>query len=115
MERERICSRLQAVSSEPNVGLKLTKCEIMTLAEIKNWMLNQLSHPGAPNSWVLLTREYSVMQSHLHLLQLKVSTNSMILETKIPTFGKGGGADSVPFDSTSTRIYHVLEMFHVLC
>ena len=28
--RERIQSRLHAVSSEPNVGLDLTNCEIMT-------------------------------------------------------------------------------------
>ena len=29
-ERERILSRLHTVSAEPNVGLDLTKCEIMT-------------------------------------------------------------------------------------
>ena len=30
MEREIIPRRLQAVNSEPNVGLELTNCEIMT-------------------------------------------------------------------------------------
>ena len=29
-EKERIPSRLQAVSAEPDAGLKLTNCEIMT-------------------------------------------------------------------------------------
>ena len=29
-ERERIASRLHAVVTEPNVGLDLTNCEIMT-------------------------------------------------------------------------------------
>ena len=29
-ERERIPSRLRALSTEPNVGLELTNCEIMT-------------------------------------------------------------------------------------
>ena len=33
--RERIPSRLQAVSTEPDVGLEPTNCEIMTRAEIK--------------------------------------------------------------------------------
>ena len=47
-ERERILSRLCAVSTEPGAGLKLTKCEIMTSVEINSQMLNRLSHPGAP-------------------------------------------------------------------
>ena len=37
-----------ADSVEPNTGLDLTNCEIMTSVEIKSWTLNQLSHPGAP-------------------------------------------------------------------
>ena len=36
-----------AVSAEPDGGLKLTNCEIITWAEIKQ-TLNGLSHPGAP-------------------------------------------------------------------
>ena len=47
-EGERIPSRPRSVSREPNAGLKLTNCEIMTWAEIKSQMLNWLSHPGAP-------------------------------------------------------------------
>ena len=47
-ERRRIPSRLCAVSVEPNEGLDLTNCEIVTSAEIKSWTLNQLSHPGTP-------------------------------------------------------------------
>ena len=46
-ERERIPSRLSAVSAEPDTGLDPTNCEIMTLAKIKSWTLSWLSHPGA--------------------------------------------------------------------
>ena len=37
-----------ADSMEPNTGLNLTNYEIMTSTKIKSWMLNRLSHPGAP-------------------------------------------------------------------
>ena len=47
--RDRIPSRLHAVSAEPDVGLKLTNCEIMIWAEIKSQTPNRLSHPGTPN------------------------------------------------------------------
>ena len=57
-ERERIPSRLWAVSAEPPEGLKLMNHEIMMGAEIKSQVLNQLSHPGSPRSkkikWKLL-------------------------------------------------------------
>ena len=46
--RERIPGRLHTVSAEPNVGLELRNCKIMTEAKIKSQVLNQLSHPGAP-------------------------------------------------------------------
>ena len=52
--RERIPGRLSTVSMELDVGLELTNHEIMTWAEIKSWMLNQLSHPGAPHIWPFL-------------------------------------------------------------
>ena len=48
-EGERIPSRLPTVSTEPDVGLKLTNHEIMTWAETKSWTLTRLSHPGASN------------------------------------------------------------------
>ena len=35
-------------STEPDVGLELTNCEMVTWAEVKSQMFNQLSHPGAP-------------------------------------------------------------------
>ena len=44
---ERTPSRLHTVSTEPDAGLNLTNCEIMTRAEIKSWTLNRLSHPGS--------------------------------------------------------------------
>ena len=37
-------SRLWDVSTEPDAGLELTNCEIMTWSQ----MLNQLSPPGTP-------------------------------------------------------------------
>ena len=47
-DRDRIPSRLRAVSTGPDVGLEPMNHEIMTWAEMKSRMLNQLSHPGAP-------------------------------------------------------------------
>ena len=48
-QREReIASRLCAVGTAPDVVLDPTNCEIMTCAQIKSWMLNQLSHQGTP-------------------------------------------------------------------
>ena len=46
--REGIPSSFHAVGAEPNSGMHLTNCAIMTWAETKSLMLNQLSHPGAP-------------------------------------------------------------------
>ena len=37
--RERIPSRLHAVSTEPDAGLKFMNHEIMTRAKTKSWML----------------------------------------------------------------------------
>ena len=52
--RERISSRLRAVSIEPYVGLELTKCEIMTWAETKSPTLNWRSHSGALTFFFLI-------------------------------------------------------------
>ena len=41
----KVGSRLRAVSTEPNAGLKLMNRKIITWAKIH---LNLLSHPGAP-------------------------------------------------------------------
>ena len=49
-EGERISSRFHTVSTEPNMGLELTNHELMTWAEIKNQMSNEVSNPGAPRS-----------------------------------------------------------------
>ena len=49
-ERERIPSRLHAVSADPHVGLKPTNHEIMTRAKIKSQTLNRLSHPRDPGA-----------------------------------------------------------------
>ena len=43
-------SGLRPDGREPRAGLELTNREIMTGAKIKSWMLNQLSHPGAPSA-----------------------------------------------------------------
>ena len=47
--RERVPSRLHTVSVEPDMGLKLTNCEITTSAKIESQILNRLSHPGTPS------------------------------------------------------------------
>ena len=39
-DRDRISSRLYAVSMEPDVGLQHRNCEIKAQAEIKSWTLN---------------------------------------------------------------------------
>ena len=49
-ERERIPSRLQAVSTEPNAELELTNPESITQAEIGSQPLNRLIHPSAPTN-----------------------------------------------------------------
>ena len=51
--RERILSRLCAVSAELDVRLELMNREIMTWAKTKRQMLNQLSHPGALRERIL--------------------------------------------------------------
>ena len=51
--RERISNRLHAVSTEPYVGLDPMNHEIMTQAEINSWILNPMSHAGAPDSVIL--------------------------------------------------------------
>ena len=52
--RERILSRFRVVSTEPNIGVDLMSCEIMTWAKIKSQMLSQLSHSGAPKLKLLI-------------------------------------------------------------
>ena len=50
--KERIPSRLCAVSAEPDAGLNLTNREIMTWAEIKSWCLTDWGAPATPVSTV---------------------------------------------------------------
>ena len=45
-------SRLGTDSNEPDSGLELTNLEIMTWAEVR--LLNQLSHPRAPQAPLVL-------------------------------------------------------------
>ena len=44
--KEGMPNRLCAVSAEPDAGLDLMNRDIMTWAQIKSLMVNQLSHPG---------------------------------------------------------------------
>lgn len=47
-ERERdFPGRLCAFSAEPGLGLGFTNCEVVTRAETKSRIFNQLRHPGA--------------------------------------------------------------------
>ena len=50
-------SRLRAVSTEPDVGLEPTDCEITTWAETKSQTLHPLSPPGAPRGTCVQGRE----------------------------------------------------------
>ena len=59
--RDRIPSRLCAISTESDVGLNPMKHEIMTWAEIKSRTLNQLSHLGTPSCVIFL--DYLGIQS----------------------------------------------------
>ena len=47
-ERERIPSRVCAISPKSDMGIDPMNCKIMTWAEIESRMLNWLSHPGTP-------------------------------------------------------------------
>ena len=47
-EGQRGRERESQAGSEPNAGLELMNCEIMTWAETKIQMVNWLSHAGAP-------------------------------------------------------------------
>ena len=46
--RQRIPSRCHTVMEGVHCGLKPTRREIVTRAEIENRLLNRLSHPGTP-------------------------------------------------------------------
>ena len=64
-EGDRIPSRLHAASAEPEAGLELMNCEIMTWAATNGQMLNRLSQPGAPPLRIL----YYVFQVGLELFR----------------------------------------------
>ena len=63
IERERVGDRAErdkgresqagSTLSTPDTALELRNLEIMTWVKIKIWMLNQLSHPGAPKCIIL--------------------------------------------------------------
>ena len=77
--RERTPSRLCTDSTEPDAGLDLRNLEIMTWAEIKSQMLNQLSHPGAP---IVPCLYFKATNYHTTLPSLLVSP------TRLPSFGE---------------------------
>ena len=60
--RERIPSRLPAVSREPVTGMELTNREMVIGAEIKSLRPNGLNHPRAPSIM------YFIMRVLIHLL-----------------------------------------------
>ena len=83
--RERVPSRLCAVSMELDVGLDLMNHKILTWAEIKSQTLNWLSHPDTPcltltaNEWgpcaawqpyYMLLAHSLVLDNYSHLLLL---------------------------------------------
>ena len=56
-------SGLRAVSTEPEEGLQLTSCEMMTWA---SQTLNQLSHPGAPITLIFYNEHMSFVENNNH-------------------------------------------------
>ena len=61
--------------SEVDAGLTLPNCEIMTWAEIKSWVLNWPSHPGAPCKDFLKAFKGKYPSSLHHLILLPVSNH----------------------------------------
>ena len=51
-ERERIPRRPHTASTEPEAGLDLMKCEIVTSAKVNSQIPDGLSHLGAPKGCV---------------------------------------------------------------
>ena len=58
-------------------------CEIMTWAETKSQMLNQMSHPGAPIFYLFITQPPSPPTTLLH-----IETILLHIETKCRTYKK---------------------------
>ena len=80
--REKIPSRLHAVSTEPSSGLSPTNREIMTRAETQSQMLNQLSHQRAPLHVLLILichRCGGVILSYLTIAQYSTVWRDLIL------------------------------------
>ena len=77
--RMSIPSRLQTVSTEPNTGLQPTNREIMTWVEIKNQLLNWLSHPGTPP---LNFVAHGLRAFQLRVLKMAHESHESTLETK---------------------------------
>ena len=67
------------VSPEPDAGLVLTNHEIMPGAEIKSWMLNQLSHPGDPPRLV-----FNIHSSILEVEQIAGASRKAELTNSLP-------------------------------
>ena len=57
--REKNSQAGSVLSADPNVELELTNHEIMTWAEIKSPVLNQLSHQGVPQ--IVLKRFFNML------------------------------------------------------
>ena len=79
--RERIPSRLRAVSTEPKVGLDPANHEVMTWAEIKSQVVNWMSCPGAPKSYLfyLKTFIYIILYDPYSIFKNSVKIDLIIL------------------------------------
>ena len=90
--RQRIWSRLPAISTKPNTGLESRNCEIVTWAEIKSWMLNRLSQPGTlrfgdiltDTISTLLSEQFFVFYSQPTSVTIRASLHSCLEETLEP-------------------------------
>ena len=89
-ERERIPSRVLAISTEPNSGLDPRNVESMTWAEIKSLTLNRLSHPGAPVNCFLNLDTISNLQKSWSTVERLSLTGTITLTIVVCTFYKPG-------------------------
>ena len=83
--RERIPSRLPAVSAEPDLGLDFMNHEIMTCAEIKNWTLHQLSYPGASSRLFLLSYTWHTMLHYFQAYSIVIQFLYMLSSVQLPS------------------------------
>ena len=114
--RERIPSSLCTVSTEPDAGLEPMTHDIMTWAEIKSWMLDQLSRPGTPHLFCLLNSTYEwnpVVFVFLQLISLSIIYSSyihVVANGKIAFFLKAKNIPLHTYTTSSVPIHESISL-----